>query len=239
MDNFSHEELIFVRESADKGIRLDTRNLRQRRYQEIVENEIPQTEKSMKIVRGVSEIEINIGFRLIGQSSLYNKNYKDFPNMDNYIDNLDILNLIFKNVPLNHQKSLSFLLSKLEEISKPLKDFLKIYNLAIIIEITAIKNDGGIVEMVLNGLSLIFQNIKMLKISNILNEVWANLEIPRLETYVFFGKTWLLDPTYIEESSCDSLIHLIWTSDNKRPSIMSEKSYDAAIVENLLREKIL
>lgn len=189
-------EVQFIIDAIEHQRRMDTRDLTQKRQQTIIEPcpfAPALADKSIRIIRGHSEISLSICFKASFET-LYSLKLISADN--ELLSNEEGFNTL--NAYVKHPNP----------CSKMIESFLSEFRIGCFIEARILKNDGAVLEMLFSGLRHIFSLIEIPDIHNLSMTIETGIDLPICTSYAFIKSKAVTDPTLIEEKSSDCLIYM-------------------------------
>lgn len=193
MENFSEDELTFIRNGVANGIRMDLRKVQEERSAVHVGSYVAQSDGHIRLKRGLTELEVFMQFKETSET-------------------LSALSLIDKEHELDEPAiESSFPLPN--TVKNMILEFLSPYKLGMRIDFSVVNDDGNVYDLFFLGLSAIFRNIEVPVLENLQNVDKTTLDLPISRTFALFGKTLIIDPTKIEEEASHGLMRILSTSE--------------------------
>ncbi|KAM0671852.1 hypothetical protein CWI42_121920 [Ordospora colligata] len=218
MELISNDELAFTRTVISTGTRIDGRGRNEYRTIEMIPSEISQSDGSIRLKRGFTEIEVAIQFKETMETLL----------------SLGI-SPCTKASGLSESRVESFGIEIPSIISTQIENFFSSYKLGIRIELRVIRNDGNIYDLFFIGLNSILRNICVPVIEDLKQCEKSTIEIALPTTVALFENcVFVKDPTIIEEKASLGLLHVIIDSNGKLMGCISEG--DCYLMHNELTE---
>lgn len=214
MENFSSNEVDFIRKSLAAGVRADRRKYNEMRVQTALVNNLPFVDKSLTIKRGRTEAIINLTFK----SSL--ETIKSVaPDIINYptearekfisiFDKYENFSIFANEQSYDDLKELKKELSAANPIIEKIYGFLNAYKIGCSIECLLIKNDGNCCGVFYEGLRLIFESISVPDINDLTRDILTGIKLPICNTFAILDKICVADPTLIEEISLNCNLYV-------------------------------
>lgn len=243
MDCFSKAELEFTVKAIRNKVRLDTRKFIEKREQTFVEQDTPRADRSIKVKRGNSEIDLNVLFRSSGETLIHlnlMKNGDDRSFMDRFFCHS---NAIEPLVP-SQQRSFENLQTLQTKISHPnptfarLESFLKHFKVGVLIEITVIRDDGNVFDMTFDGIRYVFSDIIVPDATNLFRERKAGVDLPWSTSFAIFQDSFVADPVLLEESSACGIVHIFREADQSI-SVFTERPVDFWLLKKVLDREMI
>jgi len=208
MELVSNDELAFTRMVVASGTRIDGRSRNEHRAVEIIPSEISQSDGSIRLKRGSTEIEVSIQFK-------------------ETVETLLALGIrpCTKASDLSESRVESFGMEIPSIISTRIEEFLSSYKLGIRIELRVIRNNGNVYDLFFIGLNSILRNICVPVIEDLKKGEKETIDIALPTTVALFENgVFVKDPTIIEEKASLGLLHVIIDSSGRLMGCISERN---------------
>ncbi|KAM0681808.1 hypothetical protein GINT2_000325 [Glugoides intestinalis] len=196
MQEVNQSEVQFIIDSIEEHVRMDTRELTQKRQLTIIDPcpfASALADKAIRIIRGHSEMSLSISFR-------------------SSFETLYELNIVSENreslLSKDDFKTLKSSISHPNPCFNVIESFLNTFKIGCVIEAEIIKDDGSLLEMFFTGLKHIFSSLLIPDIHNLSMSIKAGVELPTCTSFAFIKSKSVTDPTLIEEKSSDCLIYI-------------------------------
>ncbi|ADM12695.1 uncharacterized protein Eint_111960 [Encephalitozoon intestinalis ATCC 50506] len=193
MEAFGLDELALVRNGIANGLRADLRKNGEARRTNVVHTDIAQSDGSIKIRRGLSEIEVSVQFKETAET-------------------LEASGILKENFDGNEFSAESIEFSKIaipNTISSIILDLLAPYKIGIRIEFSILSNDGNIFDLFFISLGALLENLDIPIVGNLKETEKQKISIPTSKTVALFDNGhFVMDPTRIEEEASCGLIHI-------------------------------
>lgn len=243
MDFFSKTELEFTTKAIQNKVRLDTRGFMEEREQILVEQDVPQADRSIKIRRGLSEIDLNISFKSSSETlshlGLMN-NDNDGSFMDRFFRRSSAIEALVLNQHLSSE-NLQTLQTKLDHpnpVFTRLESFLRRFKIGALIEISVVRDDGNVFDMVFDGIRYIFSDIAIPDVSNLSEERKEGIDLPWSASFAVFQDAFVADPLLIEESSSCGIVHIFKEADQSI-SVFTERPVGFELLKKVLASEMV
>lgn len=220
MDSFSRAELEFVVRTIENKVRLDTRELMEKRIQVLVEQDVPRADRSIKITRGLSEIDLNISFKSSRKTLAHLKLMEDGIDggfMDRFFYRSEAIGTFVRD---QHQSSEDFqtLQTKLKcpnPVFTRMEDFLDQLKIGVLMEVVVIRDDGNVFDMIFDGIRYAFSDIIVPDINSLSKEKRTGVSLPWSTSFAVFEDLFVADPVLLEEHSACGIVHVFKDADQK------------------------
>ncbi|EJW01777.1 hypothetical protein EDEG_00368 [Edhazardia aedis USNM 41457] len=213
VQKLSQDEKTYT-QKAVKKTRINGRSYNEeRKYKILSLDHIVTADGSIKVSKCESVIEVSMKFK----------------------ENSRIINSCLQNEITENKDSPIELIGDIKSFKDyGLANFItknKIFSM--VIETTVINDDGNIYDLFYFGLNKILLNIKI--DTEFCKNVYSRYVLPISYTYAVFGNHYIVDPDFIEENSCDSLVHILKSSEEIVGIIVEKcKSLDPYVLAELI-----
>lgn len=193
----SPKEISFIRESLEKGIRLDLRGLLEERIPKVEPIYNSQGDGCLLITKGHTKVKVDIQFMEISEGLI------ELKLIDQKIEKVVGDSLCVDKIPLS--------------LKKLLENWLSFYKIGLRIDLEIVNDDGNVYEAFIYGLREILKEIEVPDILNLEKVIKTGIELPKMKVMGFYKKVKIVDPLLLEEEACDYLITFIennniWTN---------------------------
>lgn len=202
MEKFCEEELAFVRHSILNGVRIDLRGSNEIRDTIHAFPEIAQSDGSVSIRRGMSEVEVSIQFK-------------------ECIDGLVALKLVSEEF-ISDEAAIESSVALPRFVHSLISESLKPYKVGVRINLNVINDDGNVYDLFFLGLRLLFESVEMPFLEDLHKTAVSKINIPTSASFALIGNAYVKDPTKIEESASHGLIRLFVGDNREMLGIFSE-----------------
>lgn len=223
MEGFSQDELEFVRNGIAKGHRSDLRMNKEERKAYVICSSIAQSDGSVRVKRGWSEIEISVQFKetpeTLGASNVPGE---VLGNNELYMESIE-----FSKIPIP------------KIITSKILELLSSYKVGIRVEFSISSNDGNIYDLFFIGLSTLFKGLEVPIIGDLRKTEKREIDIPVSKTVALFNNGhFVVDPTMIEEEASCGLMHIFISNEGKLMGCLSEGNCDIEqeLLTNIIQE---
>eukprot|EP00866_Antonospora_locustae_P001718 jgi/Antlo1/1718/1869 len=191
----SQGELRYVADSILNGIRLDLRKTEELRRIEILPIKNERSDNIVHIRKGLSEIVASLQFKENAQL-LRGLNLITGEEFDKSEDRTPCLEC---SIPIPF------------DIKPWFSRFFEEFNLSISIDITIIKDDGGVDSLLFSALRMLFTNVRTPIFRNMreYTEKRISVPLPHCNTIAIKNHVLIEDPTLIEEMCSDSVVQVL------------------------------
>lgn len=190
MENFSEDELAFVRNGVSNGLRIDLRKAKDERSTQIICSDIAQSDGSVRVARGWSEVEVSLQFKETTET-------------------LIALGITRRGDDSGDESPIDAKVEIPVAIKSMILGFLAPHRLGIRIDLNVISNDGNVYDLFFAGLNALLGDLEIPVVNDLERTERRGLDIPLSRTAALFGNGgFVLDPTRIEEKASCGLMHV-------------------------------
>ncbi|CAD26114.1 hypothetical protein [Encephalitozoon cuniculi GB-M1] len=223
MEGFSRDELALVRSEIASGLRADTRKSEEERRTDVVHSNIAQSDGSIKIRRGESEVEVSIQFKETMETLMtQNISGEWLDTNESSMESIEFSKIAIPNI-----------------VSSMILELLASYKIGIRIELNILSNDGNVYDLFFIGLSILFKNLDMPVIDDLRRSERRKIDIPTSKTVALFNSgRFVVDPIMIEEKASCGLMHVFVNSNGALMGCLFEGNCSAEqeVLVNIMRK---
>lgn len=204
MENFSNDELVFIRDGIVNGVRVDQRRSCDERHVVPIPSAISQSDGHIRLRRGLSEVDVSIQFKETSET-------------------LVALGLI-EETSGPGEDVVETPVALPATVGNMISGFLSEHKVGVRIGFDVINDDGNVYDLFFAGLKALFLDVEMPVVEDLGRVKRSGLDIPVSRTFAVVDGSFVSDPTKIEEEASDGLVHVFVGSRKEIVGCFSEKN---------------